>query len=170
MGQDKALIPFRSGLLAQAIAEEVMAAAGHAALVASPAAGVLCGFGMVPDIYPRKGPLGGILTTFEDTPVCWNLIVDCDTPNVTSCFLGKRLEAAEAWDVDALLPAGPSHQLEPHCAVYHRPVRQALYTAFSNGQRKILSALEGLPIAVLLAAEPAPLQNVNTPADWAAYG
>jgi molybdopterin-guanine dinucleotide biosynthesis protein A len=170
MGQDKALLPFRGGLWAQAIAEEVMPAAGHAVFVRSPAAGVLCSFGMVPDTYPGEGPLGGIFTTLQDTAVCWNLIVDCNTPNVTSCFLEKLLDDTEAWDVDALLQARPSHQLEPLCAVYHRPVRQALYTAFSNGQRKLLSALEGLPIAMLLVTEPAPLQNVNTPADWAAYG
>jgi molybdopterin-guanine dinucleotide biosynthesis protein A len=147
-----------------------MAAAGHAAFVGSPATGVPSGFAVVPDIYPGEGPPGDILTALEDPAACWNLMVACDMPNVTSAFLRKLLEAAEAWDVDALLPAGLSYQLEPLCAVYQRLVRQALYTAFSGGQRKILSALEGLPVAVLLVAELAPLQNVNTPAEWAAYG
>jgi molybdopterin-guanine dinucleotide biosynthesis protein A len=156
--------------LAQAIAEEVMTAAGHAVFVRSPATGVLSGFGMVRDIYPGRGPLGGILTVLQNTAPCSSLIVACDLPNVTSSFLRKLLDATEAWDVDALLPAGSSHQLEPLCAVYHRRVRQGLYTAFSSGECKILPALEGLPVAVLLVTETAPLQNVNTAADWAAYG
>jgi molybdenum cofactor guanylyltransferase len=169
MGRDKALLPFRGGVLAQAIAKEVQAAAGHAAFVGSPARGVPSGFGMVPDKYPGEGPLGGILTALQNTSAHWNLIVACDMPNVSAAFLRQLLDAAEAWDVDALLPAGPSHQLEPLCAVYHRRARQALDAAFSSGQRKVIAALEGLPVAVLLVAEPAPLQNVNTPADWATY-
>jgi molybdopterin-guanine dinucleotide biosynthesis protein A len=113
--------------------------------------------------------LGGILTALQNTSAHWNLIVACDMPNVSAAFLRQLLDAAEAWDVDALLPAGPSHQLEPLCAVYHRRTRRALEAAFSGGQRKVMAALEGLPVAVLLVAERAPLQNVNTPADWATY-
>ena len=170
MGRDKAWLPYRGAVLAQAIAQEVRTAAGCAALVGSPASGVPGGFGLVPDLYPGEGPLGGILTALHNTSACWNLIVACDMPNVTAAFLGQLLDAAEAWDVDALLPAGPSRQLEPLCAVYHRRARQSLDAAFTGGQRKVVAALEGLPVAVFLVAEPAPLQNVNTPADWAAYG
>jgi molybdenum cofactor guanylyltransferase len=169
MGRDKALLPFRGGVLAQAIAKEVKAAAGWAAFVGSPAKEVPSGFGMVPDSYPGEGPLGGILTALQNTTADWNLIVACDMPHVSAAFLRQLLDAAEAWDVDALLPAGPSHRLEPLCAVYHRRARQALDAAFASGQRKVIGALEGLPVAVLLVGEAAPLQNVNTPADWAAY-
>ena len=45
----------------------------------------------------------------------------------------------------------------------------ALDAVLSSGQRKVIGAPEGLPVAVLLVGETAPLQNVNTPADWAAY-
>jgi molybdopterin-guanine dinucleotide biosynthesis protein A len=48
MGQDKALLPFRGSVLAQAIAQEV-GAAGHAAFIGSPARGIPSGFGIVPD-------------------------------------------------------------------------------------------------------------------------
>jgi molybdopterin-guanine dinucleotide biosynthesis protein A len=170
MGQDKALLPFRGVALADAIAQEVMAAAGQAAFVGNSAAGIPSRFPMIPDLYPGKGPRGGILTALQDSAACWNLIVACDISDVTSSSLRKLRDAAEARDVDALLPAGPSHRLEPRCAVYHSRARQPLYPAFSSGQRKILSALDGLAIAVQLVGEPAPLQNVNTPADWAAYG
>ena len=169
MGQDKALLPFRGEPLAQVIANEVKAAAGHAAFVGTPCRPVPSGFSTVLDMYPGEGPLGGILTALRNTSSGWNLIVACDMPNVSATFLRDLLDAAECWDVDALLPAGPSHRLEPLCAVYHRRARQALYAAFANGQRKVTAALEGLRVAVLLVREPAPLQNVNTPADWDAY-
>jgi len=169
MGQDKALLPFRGEALAQAIAKEVKAAAGHAALVGPPGRPVPSGFSTVLDMHPGEGPLGGILTALQHTAACWNLIVACDMPNVSATFLRDLLDAAERWDVDALVPAGPSHTLEPLCAVYHRRARQALGAAFSSGQRKVTAALDGLRVAVLLVREPTPFQNVNTPADWAAY-
>jgi molybdopterin-guanine dinucleotide biosynthesis protein A len=169
MGQDKALLPFRGGFLAEAIAHEVRKAAGHCAFIGRPSKAAPSGFTTVLDMYPGEGPLGGILTALENSSALWNLVVACDMPDVSAAFLRQLLDAAECWDVDALLPAGPSHRLEPLCAVYHRRARPALCTAFSNGLRKVTAALQGLRVAVLLVPEPAPLQNVNTPAEWAAY-
>src|SRR5437899_6316305 len=123
MGRDKATLRYRGGALAEAIAREVNAAAGSAALVGSPSRQVISGFGIVPDVYPGEGPLGGILTALQHTTADWNLIVACDMPNVSAAFLHGLLDAAERWNVDALLPAGPSHRMEPLCAVYHRRTR-----------------------------------------------
>jgi molybdopterin-guanine dinucleotide biosynthesis protein A len=169
MGQDKAMLPFRGGLPAQAMAKEVWATAGHAAFVGTRCAALPPGFSTVLDMFPGEGPLVGIITALQNTSAYWNLIVACDLPNVSAPFLSELLDAAQCWDVDALLPAGPSRRLEPLCAVYHRRALPALHAAFSAGQLKITAALVGLRVAVLLVTEAAPFQNVNTPADWADY-
>jgi len=169
MGRDKALLPYRGGVLAQAVAREVESAAGSAALVGSPGRYIGSGFGIIPDIFPGQGPLGAILTALQTTTAEWNLIVACDMPNASARFLRDLLDTAERWDVDALLPAGPSRLVEPLCAVYHKRTGQALCAAFSNGIRKITLALEGLRVAVLMVSEATPFQNVNTPEDWAQY-
>jgi len=169
MGRDKALLPFRGGPLVEAVAREVARAAGRAVLVGSPSRHGGLGFRVGPGVFPGEGPLGGILTALQNTTADWNLIVACDMPEVSAAFLGELLDRAERWGVDVLIPAGPSHHLEPLCAVYHRRTRQALYAAFASGTRKVTAALDGLRAAVLLVREPTPFQNVNTPADWAAY-
>jgi len=169
MGRDKASLPFRGGVLVQHVADVVQQAAGSALLVGSPSKLGAVGYPIVPDIYPGEGPLGGILTVLQHSRADWNLVVACDMPAVTADFLGGLLRAAEASEADALIPRGPSGRLEPLCAVYHQRSRGALYQAFAEGTRKITAAFAGLRIAEIRVDEIMPLQNVNTPEDWAAY-
>jgi molybdopterin-guanine dinucleotide biosynthesis protein A len=169
MGRDKALLPFRGGVLVQHVAEAVKLAAGSAVLVGSPSGTLPLGYPVLPDIYPGEGPLGGILSVLQHDSADWNLIVACDMPEVSGEFLAGLLDAAERTEADALIPAGPSGRLEPLCGVYHRRSRQALHEAFAGGTRKVTAAFAGLRIARFAVREVMPFQNVNTPEDWAGY-
>jgi molybdenum cofactor guanylyltransferase len=169
MGRDKALLPFQASTLAQSVAEAVGAAAGTVSLVGKPRRDEFPGYGMVPDLYPGEGPLGGILTALEHSRADWNLIVACDMPRLSAGFLGQLLVAAESRQCDALAPAGPSGRLEPLCAVYHRSSRQGLHAAFARGIRKIAVALEEVRTVTWPVPEVSYFQNVNTPEDWAPY-
>ena len=169
MGRDKALLPFRGGLLVQSVAQAVNLAAGSAVLVGSPRRYGCVGYPILPDIYPGAGPLGGILSALQHTTAEWSLIVACDMPEVSAAFLSGLLDAAERGSADILIPAGPSGLLEPLCAAYHRRSRQALYKAFATGIRKVTAAFEGIRIVTFPVPELTPFQNVNTPEDWAGY-
>jgi molybdopterin-guanine dinucleotide biosynthesis protein A len=169
MGRDKALLPFRGGLLSQAVARAVAEAAGSAVLVGSVARYGWLGYPVTPDIYPGEGPLGGILTVLQNTTADWNLIVACDMPGVSGEFLRSLLDAATRSDAHALVPVGPSGLLEPLCAVYHRKARPGLYAAFERGIRKVATALEEVRTAPFPVMEVACFQNLNTPEDWAGY-
>jgi molybdopterin-guanine dinucleotide biosynthesis protein A len=169
MGRDKALLPFRGGTLARAVAGAVEDAAGSVHLVGSAPRHELLGYGIVPDIYPGEGPLGGILTALQHSPADWTLIVACDMPGLTGGFLRRLLEAADECGGDALVPAGPSGRPEPLCAAYHRQSRQGLYTAFVRGVRKIATALEEVRAVAWPVPEVSYFQNVNTPEEWARY-
>jgi molybdopterin-guanine dinucleotide biosynthesis protein A len=171
MGREKALLPYRGGVLAEYVARAVKLAAGSAVLVGSPSRLGALGYPILPDIYPGEGPLGGILSALQlqHDRADWNMIVACDMPEISAGFLSGLLDAAEREDADVLIPAGPSGLLEPLCAVYHRRSRQALYSAFAAGIRKVTDAFSGLRIAVFPCPELTPFQNVNTPEDWAGY-
>jgi molybdenum cofactor guanylyltransferase len=145
MGRNKALLPFRGGVLIESVAGIVRQAAGEAILVGDPNLYAALGFTVVPDLYPGEGPLGGILTALRHSGASWNLMVACDMPDLTVDFLNDLFARAEGSGADALLPAGPSGRLEPLCAVYHSRSRPAL----------------------LDVAEAARFHNVNTPEDWA---
>ncbi len=167
MGRDKALLPFRGGVLIESVAAIVRQAAGDAILVGNPNLYAGLGFTVIPDLYPGEGPLGGILTALAHSAASWNLVAACDMPDLTEDFLGGLLDRAERSGADALLPAGPSGRLEPLCAVYHSRCRPLLERAFAAGTRKIAEALESVKVARLEVAEGARFHNINTPEDWA---
>ena len=166
MGCDKALLPFRGGLLVESVARAVRSAAGSAVLVGHPRLYQHPGYPAIPDLYPGAGPLGGILTALRHTSADWNLVAACDMPGLSPVFLRLLIDAA---DGDAVVPMGPSGRPEPLCAVYHRRSRPVLERAFGRGVRSVRAALEDLRATLVSVPELAPFQNVNTPQDWAGY-
>jgi molybdopterin-guanine dinucleotide biosynthesis protein A len=169
MGQDKALLPFRGGPLAESVARAVELAAGSVTLVGSPDRYRHLGFPVIPDAYSGQGPLGGILTALEHSSATWNLLAACDMPGLSAEFLRRLLLAAERSGADALLPAGPSGRPEPLCAAYHRRSLEGLNAAFRRGVRQVTGALQDVRAAVLPILEITPFENVNTPEEWAAH-
>ena len=168
MGRDKALLPYRGGTLAEAVARAVAEAAGSATLVGDPNLYRQLGFPVVGDRYPGEGPLGGILTALHSTAADWNLVTACDMPAITSDLLRGLLETAGRLDADALVPAGPSGMLEPLCAVYHRRITKVLEERFGAGVRRVAEALEVVRAVRFPVMEVSCFQNVNTPEEWSA--
>ncbi|HWB82899.1 MAG TPA: molybdenum cofactor guanylyltransferase [Bryobacteraceae bacterium] len=170
MGRDKALLPYRGGALAESVAQAVAQACGSAVLVGAPERYTKLHFPTIADLYPGEGPLGGILTALHHTSANWNLVVACDMPEITAEFLDYLMNAAERLASGILLPASPSGLPQPLCAAYHRNVQAALAAAYARGIRKVTAAFEGIPVTRMTVPEMTPLQNVNTPEDWAGYG
>lgn len=82
----------------------------------------IAGIPQLSDAIPGAGPLGGILRALELPGDCWRLVLSCDTPFVTSGFLGELLALAEtetATGRQAVIPRTPDGQLHPLCGVYH---------------------------------------------------
>jgi molybdopterin-guanine dinucleotide biosynthesis protein A len=170
MGCDKALLPFRGGLLGESVAQAVRLAAGSAVLVGNPQVCARLAFPAIADLYPGDGPLGGILTALGRTSADWNVVAACDMPEITAEFLTTLIEAAERSDADALVPTGPSGRPEPLCAVYHRRARPGLEAAFARGVRRVTAALPAVRATLFPVSELSLFQNVNTPEEWAAHG
>jgi molybdopterin-guanine dinucleotide biosynthesis protein A len=166
MGRDKALLPFRGGLLAGSVARAVGAAAGSVTVVGR---SELLELPTIPDLYPGEGPLGGILTALAHSEAEWNLVVACDMPGVTAEFLRSLLERAEAAGCDVLMPHGPSGHPEPLCAVYRSGARGTIEGHFGRGVRKVTAALEGLRVEAWAVSQVAHFENVNTPEEWASH-
>ena len=169
MGCDKALLPFRGASLAVSVARAVHEAARSATIVGDPERYGALGFPAIPDLFPGEGPLGGILTALSHTTAEWNLITACDMPEISPVFLSRLFEAAEQTQSTAMLPRGPSGLPEPLCAVYRRDALAPLLAVFQTGVRKITAALEAVAVTYLPVVELKPLQNVNTPEEWAGY-
>lgn len=72
----------------------------------------------VADIYPGKGPLGGIFTGLSASRTKLNIAVACDMPFLNTALLKNMLELARGYD--AVVPRTRESLFEPLHAVYSR--------------------------------------------------
>jgi molybdopterin-guanine dinucleotide biosynthesis protein A len=72
----------------------------------------------VEDIYPEKGPLGGIYTGLEASGGDYNLVVACDMPFLNVDLLRYMIEQAD--NFDAVVPCLEKGMIEPLHALYSK--------------------------------------------------
>ena len=97
----------------------------------------------------------------------WNLLVACDLPHVDAALFKILFEAAESCGRRALVPSSGA-RLEPLCAVYHRDLLPAVFSAISARSLKMHDFVAAIDACVWPAPDPSVFRNVNTPGDWAA--
>ena len=127
----------------------------------------------VPDVFPGRGPLGGIYTGLAHTRSEYNLVVSCDLPFLRSDFLEYLCHRAIGSSADVTVPQTAGHGFEPLCAVYRRRMRRIIRASLDSGNGKIsrvfakvrCEILEGKELARQRFSE-AIFVNMNTPADY----
>ena len=87
-------------------------------------------------------------------------------PDVTEVFLTQLFDAAEASDADCVVPE-IGGKIDPLCAVYHRRLAvTAVDPRFIVNCSKCKILFPPFGLAIWPVPDPAPLDNVNTPAEW----
>ena len=128
---------------------------------------------VVPDVFPDRGPLGGIHAALTASNTDWNLILGVDLPFLKSEFL--KYLVAEAQSSGAVVTVPSTNQyFEPLCAVYRSEFRASAEAALSAGNNKIDALFSAVSLRVITAEDlasagftPAIFRNLNTPEDWA---
>ncbi len=126
---------------------------------------------MVVDRRPRRGPLGGLMTTLVRMRARWVFVVAGDAPFAGSALL-ERLEAARRPGDEAVVPVRQRDgkpQPEPLAALYDRVAfLRAGAAVLRAGRGSVRAVIEDLR-ARLLPFEDVPVfTNINTPADYEA--
>jgi molybdenum cofactor guanylyltransferase len=171
MGGDKALRLLRGRTLlrhavdlVQSLADEVIISTGTRDLPMLP------GLRAAPDApeFAGKGPLAGVLAGLELATHDRALVLACDLPNVPTTLLRKLVDTLSP-ACDCVWPEHAGHP-EPLVAALNRaPAAQAVRTALSRGEFKVLPCWLSMSHRVLGEAELAefaPLEktfaNINT--------
>ena len=135
MGQDKAFLILagrtllaRALELANSVTDEVYIA-GNAAKFAA--------FGpVVEDVYPQRGPLGGIHAALRRSTSELNLMLAVDLPFVEPGFLRYLISQARANDALVTVPRTAAGW-QPLCAVYRRGFREVAESSLREKRNKI---------------------------------
>lgn len=149
MGQDKAFVSWEGQTLLHRALEVVGAVASPVRIVGGKVQ--FAGYGdVVEDVFPDRGPLGGIHAALRATDEDLNLVLAVDLPLVTPKLLSYLVERARDTAAVVTLPRlGPGW--EPLCAVYRRPFAEVAENALREGRNTVHSLLH--PHGVLAVEE-----------------
>lgn len=171
MGTDKAFLEFQGKTLLGNALELGRAVADEVRIVGDPAK--FEDFGtVVEDIYPGRGPLGGIHAALKRSETDLNLMIAVDLPLLEVRFLRYLMQAAEHSGAVVTVPRVAGYY-EPLCAVYRTEFLTLAEQALIAGRNKIDAVFTRIGLRTVDDQElaqhhfsPEMFRNVNTPEDW----
>jgi len=171
MGTDKAFLEFSGRSLLKYALELAQSVTGDVRIVGDPAK--FSEFGTVlQDVYPDRGPLGGIHAALAGSDAGLNLVMGVDLPLLEARFLRHLIDIAENCEALVTVPQVNGYY-EPLCAVYRKQFAVVADAALAVNRNKVDALFSGIPIREVSNDEfgaagfsSAMFRNVNTPEDW----
>jgi len=171
MGKDKSFLEVEGRTLLTNALALARAVADEVRIVGDPVKFQAFGT-VVEDIFPGRGPLGGIHAALKSSETDLNLMIGVDLPLLEVRFLKYLIASAAKRGAAVTVPRVGLHY-EPLCAVYRKefvvPAEQALIA----GHNKIDALFTGFQVRMVEDQELARngfsssmFRNVNTPEDW----
>lgn len=125
---------------------------------------------IVVDIYPEKGPLGGIYTGLMASRSSHCLVVACDMPFLNTKLLGYMIGLSGSFD--AVVPRLGEGMLEPLHAIYSKNCLDKMKEHLERNQLQLISFFKSIHLGFVERAEcqrfdPQLLSffNINLPSD-----
>ncbi len=104
------------------------------------------GLQVLTDIYPGKGPLGGIYTGLKASRAYHNIVVACDMPFLKGRLLRHMADVAEGFDM--VLPR-LGEMVEPLCAVYSKGCLAPIEILLGRGELRLRGLLPMVKVRYL---------------------
>lgn len=151
LGRDKALERIGVCPLIQLVIDR-LSALGNEIIVVTSHADTLPELGVrkVADIYPDKGPLGGIYTGLKAAATRYCVVVGCDMPLLNVALLRHLIDASPGFDV--VLPRVDGN-VEPLHAVYSRDCLEVIERALQENRLQIQSFFHEVKVRYVENAE-----------------
>jgi molybdopterin-guanine dinucleotide biosynthesis protein A len=171
MGRDKAFLELGGKTLLSSALACARAVASEVKIVGDP--GKFGEFAaVVRDIYPERGPLGGIHAALGESASELNLMLGVDLPFLEIGFLQLLISVAKDSPALVTVPRIDGYY-QPLTAVYRKGFSLLAERALAANRNKIDALFAPISLRVLTEEEivrngfsPAMFRNVNTPEDW----
>ena len=96
------------------------------------------------DIYPNKGPLGGIYTGLVTSRSVYNIVVACDMPFINTGLLHYMIELSPGFE--AVVPRLAPEGVEPLHAIYSKSCSDKMKIALQHNQLGVHSFLNAVRV------------------------
>ncbi len=167
MGEPKAFLEFDGKPLIEAALEKVRTVAAEVRVV-GPREKFDCYGTVIEDIFPDRGPLGGIHAALVSAETELNLVLAVDMPFVPERLLRWLVEEARRSKALVTAPRAAGGN-QPLCAVYHKDFAEAAQAALRQGRNKIDALFAECPVRLIEESELAQFEfprgifdNLNT--------
>jgi len=141
MGSDKGLILFNGKPMVSYSIELMKEFCDRIIISTSNPEYAQFGYELIPDIYPDKGPLGGLYTCLKESNSEINLCLPCDVPLMFRGILQKLTDESDSQS--CIVPLTPLP--EPLIAVYPSAVIPVLEQMLNEGTYKMASIYDCFP-------------------------
>jgi len=168
MGTDKGLLELRGKKMIELIIRTLEPVVSDILIISGNPAYLNLGYPVYSDIVSGCGPAGGIYTGLHQSAAEKNLVLSCDTPNISSEFL--RYLASQSSDWEITVPVSRLH-IECLCGLYTKRIAPELYTCIRQGEHKMTSVIQRFRVNYLDLSSQKQFnadqlfRNINTPED-----
>ncbi|HVO62267.1 MAG TPA: molybdenum cofactor guanylyltransferase [Terriglobales bacterium] len=147
MGSDKAfLVLDGETLLHHAV--QAVSAVTHQVMIVGPKSKFSSYAPVVEDIFPERGPLGGIHAALMSTATALNLVLAVDLPFIEPAFLSYICNRARETQALVVIPRAAGGW-QPLCAVYRKEFGTVAEKALAAGRNKIDSLFADVSVAAI---------------------
>jgi molybdopterin-guanine dinucleotide biosynthesis protein A len=167
MGSEKAFVVLEGQTLLERVLHAVRAVTQDAMIVGARSKFLMYA-PVVEDIFPDRGPLGGIHAALMATATDLNLILAVDLPFVEPSFLTYICNRARESEAAVVVPRAAGGW-QPLCAVYRKQFGSIAEKALAAGRNKIDSLFANVPVVSVEEQEIAQagfslgiFRNINT--------
>lgn len=116
MGSPKAELIWRHKTFIEHIVDTIKASNLEVNIIAEKKLDQKMQVNTIPDLIPDKGPLGGIYTALTHSKYCYNLILGCDMPCISSQSIHAFISRTRHETINI---AYVQNQIQPLFALYH---------------------------------------------------
>jgi molybdopterin-guanine dinucleotide biosynthesis protein A len=164
MGQEKGLIEWKGSSFAKRIVEAMKPITNEIIIVSSTKEYEKLGCTVLADIYPNKGPMGGLYTGLWHAKNRAIIVVSCDTPLVSTALLLKLFQVGQG--VEVCIPKNEGH-VEPLVGYYTKACLPTMEQLIQDNNLKMSMLIESSAHRLLQldGEEKGQLFNVNTKED-----
>jgi molybdopterin-guanine dinucleotide biosynthesis protein A len=173
MGRDKALVDFHGQPLIKHVIQRVERLADEILVTTNnPDSYKFLGLALFKDIFPDRGPLGGLYTALSAAHHPAVAVLACDMPFINPGLIEYQVDQINRLNADIVIPQTRSG-LEPFHAVYRRDTcLEPLKTSLDSGKWRVDSWFPEVKVYAvsqdtLIKYDPQLLSffNINTPQD-----
>ncbi len=154
LGRSKALETVDGKSLIECVVERLRLLTSQILIVTSQEQSELTATGgteILVDVYPGKGPLGGIYTGLLASQSSHSIVVACDMPFLNIKLLSYMIELSG--DFDAVVPRLGEGMAEPLHAIYSKSCLDSMKTRLEQNQLGIYSFLSTVHVRYVERAE-----------------